>query len=270
MGLLEKLDLSPRLDKDEYEKRVLRGQRRFLQLRLALGGQMGDGRVGPGILVIMEGPDAAGKGGAIKMMVSHLDPRHYRVVSYGAPSKVEKDHHFLWRFYTELPGLGHMAVFDRSWYGRVLVERIEGFCTREEWRRAYKSIVDFEESLALESVILVKCWMHVTDDEQLRRFEGRAADPLKRWKLTEEDWRNREKNRLYDAAAEEMFLRTNHKLAPWDIIGGEQKRYARIAVLETVIKRVEEGMRRWGLEVPPHVDEIEAKLRRDRSDVERI
>jgi polyphosphate kinase 2 (PPK2 family) len=234
---------------------VLRGQRRFLQLRLALGGQMavgrtGNGTIGPGILVIMEGPDAAGKGGAIKIMVSHLDPRHYSVVSYGAPSRLEKDHHFLWRFYTELPGLGQMAVFDRSWYGRVLVERIEGFASRDEWRRAYKAIVDFEESLCLESLILVKMYMHISDDEQLARFQSRAADPLKQWKLTEEDWRNREQNREYEKAAEEMFARTDHKLAPWDVIAGEQKRYARVAALETLIRRVEEGMARWGLEIP--------------------
>ena len=258
MGHLDKLDLSQRLDKEEYEKRVLRGQRRFLQLRLTLGGHMGNmghNTIGPGVLVIMEGPDAAGKGGAIKIMVNHLDPRHYRVVSYGAPSRLEKDHHFLWRFYTELPGLGQMGVFDRSWYGRVLVERIEGFCTREEWRRAYKAIVDFEESLCHESLILVKMYMHISDDEQLRRFNSRAADPLKQWKLTDEDWRNREKNGEYQKAAEEMFTRTNHALAPWDIIAGEQKRYARVAALETLIKRVEEGMVRWGIPVP---DEQEA------------
>jgi polyphosphate kinase 2 (PPK2 family) len=259
MGVLDKLDLTQRLDRDEYEKRVLRGQRRFLQLRLALGGQMGPGKIGPGILVIMEGPDAAGKGGAIKIMVNHLDPRHYRVVSYGAPSKIEKDHHFLWRFYTELPGLGQMAVFDRSWYGRVLVERLEGFATREEWRRAYKAIVDFEESLCLESLILVKMYMHISDDEQLARFNSRAADPLKSWKLTDEDWRNREKNRDYELAAEEMFSRTDHKLAPWDVIAGEQKRYARVTALETLIKRVEEGMVRWGLDVPDEHDALPQK-----------
>jgi polyphosphate kinase 2 (PPK2 family) len=251
VGLLDKLDLSPRLDRAEYDKRVIAGQRRLLQLRLTLGGHMDGTKVGPGILVIMEGPDASGKGGAIKMMVNHLDPRHYRVVSYGAPSRQEKEHHFLWRFYTELPGLGHMAVFDRSWYGRVLVERIEGFCSRDEWKRAYKAIVDFEESLCLESTILVKMYMHISDDEQLARFESRASEPLKRWKLTEEDWRNREKNRIYEKAAEEMFERTHHKLAPWDIISGEQKRWARVAALETLIKRIEEGMVRWGLEVPP-------------------
>ena len=253
MGLLDKLDLSPRLDRDEYDKRVLVAQRRFLQLRLALGGQLG-GPVGPGILVVMEGPDAAGKGGAIKIMVSQLDPRHYRVVSYGAPSRLEKEHHFLWRFYTELPGLGHMGVFDRSWYGRVLVERIEGFCSRDEWKRGYKAIVDFEESLCIESTILVKMYVHISDDEQLRRFQSRGADPLKKWKLTEEDWRNRDKNRDYEAAAEEMFERTHHKLAPWDIIAGEQKRSARVKCIETLIKRVEEGMVRWGIEVP-HIDD---------------
>ena len=269
MGILDKLDMSNRLDRDEYEKRLAQGQRRMAQLRLHLGGLMGSGTLGPGLLVVMEGPDASGKGGAIKAVVGSLDPRHYKVVSYAKPTTQEKNHHYLWRFYRELPGLGEMAVFDRSWYGRVLVERVEGFAERAEWRRAYKSIVDFEESLCQESVILVKCWMHVTDDEQLRRFEGRAAEPLKRWKLTEEDWRNREKNRLYDAAAEEMFLRTSHKLAPWDVIGGEQKRYARIAVLETVIKRVEEGLLRWGIEVPLHVDEIEARLKRDRAEADK-
>lgn len=249
-GSIERVDLTLRLDKDEYERRVLKAQRRFLQLRLALGGQLDGTKGGPGILVIMEGPDAAGKGGAIKIMVNHLDPRHYRVVSYGAPSRQEKDHHFLWRFYTELPGLGQMAVFDRSWYGRVLVERIEGFCSRDEWRRAYKAIVDFEESLCTESTILVKMYMHISDDEQLARFTSRGADPLKRWKLTDEDWRNREKNREYEKAANEMFERTDHKLAPWDLISGEQKRWARVEAVETLIRRVEEGMTRWGVPIP--------------------
>ena len=266
MGVLDKLDMSHRLDRAEYEKRLGNGQRRLSQLRLHLGGLMGSGTLGPGLLVVVEGPDASGKGGAIKAVVGHLDPRHYKVVSYAKPTTQEKNHHFLWRFYRELPGLGEMAVFDRSWYGRVLVERVEGFADRTEWRRAYKAIVDFEETLCQESIILVKFWMHVTDDEQLRRFESRAADPLKRWKLTEEDWRNREKNRLYDAAAEEMFQRTEHRLAPWDIIGAEQKRYARIAVLETVIRRTEEAMVRWGIEVPPPMDEIEAKLKKEHHD----
>lgn len=250
MKVLPSLDMTQRLDRATYDKRLTLGQNRLYQLRLTLGGFMGSGALGPGILVVMEGPDASGKGGAIKAIVGHLDPRHYSVVNYGAPSRREKDHHFLWRFYQHLPGLGEMAVFDRSWYGRVLVERIEGFCSKADWKRAYKAIVDFEESLALESVILVKFYMHISDEEQLKRFHARAADPLKRWKLTEEDWRNREKNRDYEAAAEDMFARTGHPLAPWDVIAAEQKRHARIAVLETLIARIEEGMCRWGIEVP--------------------
>ena len=135
MGVIDKLDLSLRLDREQYEKRLAEEQRRLLQLRLHLGGEMG-GQIGPGLLVLFEGPDAAGKGGAIKVIVGHLDPRHYTVVNYGAPSSREKRHHFLWRFYKELPGHGGMAVFDRSWYGRVLVERIEGFATKAEIGRA--------------------------------------------------------------------------------------------------------------------------------------
>ncbi|MEY4606453.1 MAG: hypothetical protein RLY45_1213, partial [Actinomycetota bacterium] len=250
MKVLPLLDLTQRLDRATYEQRLVRGQNRLYQLRLTLGGLMDRSALGPGVLVVIEGPDASGKGGAIKAMVGHLDPRHYDVVNYGAPSRQEKDHHFLWRFYTRLPGLGQMSVFDRSWYGRVLVERVEGFCTKADWKRAYKAIVDFEESLSLESLIVVKFYMHISDDEQLKRFQARAADPLKRWKLTDEDWRNRDKNGDYEAAAEEMFQRTDHALAPWNVIAAEQKRYARIAVLETLIERIEDGMRRWGIDVP--------------------
>ncbi len=250
MPILDKLDLSLRLDREQYAKRLEDEQRRLLQLRLHLGGQMGDGTGGPGLLVVFEGPDAAGKGGAIKAIVGHLDPRHYDVINYAAPTKAEKRHHFLWRFYRELPGLGEMAVFDRSWYGRVLVERIEGYASEAEWKRAYDSIVEFEKSLVAEGLILVKFWIHISDDEQLRRFEGRRDDPLKRWKLTDEDWRNRDKNRQYDDAAEKMFASTSHADAPWEVIAGEQKRYARIAVLETVNRRIEDGMRRYGIEPP--------------------
>jgi polyphosphate kinase 2 (PPK2 family) len=254
MGKLDELDLAQRLDRGEYERRLADGQRRLLQLRLRLGGEIGNQGPGPGLLVLFEGPDAAGKGGAIKTIVGHLDPRHYTVVNYAAPSVREKRHHFLWRFYRELPGHGGMAVFDRSWYGRVLVERIEGYATEAEWSRAYKAILDFEESLVLEGIVLVKFWMHISDDEQLIRFQSRAADPLKRWKLTEEDWRNREKNRLYEAAAEDMFAKTSHALSPWDVIAGEQKRFARIAVLETLNRRIEEAMRRAGVDVPEFSD----------------
>jgi polyphosphate kinase 2 (PPK2 family) len=256
MTLLDKLDLTQRLDRDQYHKRLIDEQRRLLQLRLHLGGQLGSGATGPGLLVVFEGPDAAGKGGAIKAIVGHLDPRHCTVLNYAAPTKAEKDHHFLWRFWKEVPGNGQMAVFDRSWYGRVLVERIEGYASHAEWSRAFRAIVDFERTLVLEGVIVVKFWLHISDDEQERRFLARAEDPLKRWKLTDEDWRNRAKNRQYDRAAEEMFRRSEHPHAPWDIIAAEQKRYARIAVLETLNRRIAEGMRRYGIE-PPDVSDLD-------------
>jgi polyphosphate kinase 2 (PPK2 family) len=171
------LDLTPRLGRAEYETRLRVAQRRFLQLRLHLGGQIGTGELGPGLLVLFEGKDAGGKGGALKRLVEPLDPRHYRVSSFAAPTSDAKRHHFLWRFYRELPGLGGMAAFDRSWYGRVLVERIEGYATLEQWSRAYDEIVQFERTLVLEGLILVKLWLHISDEEQLARFRSRERDP---------------------------------------------------------------------------------------------
>ena len=249
-GRLAELELDGKLAKAEYEARLVAAQQRLLHLRLHLGGQMGSGDLGPGLLVVMEGPDAAGKGGAIKRMVERLDPRHYRVLSYAKPTFDEKRHHFLWRFYRDIPGLGGMCVFDRSWYGRVLVERIEGFATDEQWGRAYDEIVGFEETLVREGVIIVKFWLHIDDDEQLRRFEDRQVDPLRQWKITDEDWRNRKRNREYDQAANDMFERTDHELAPWDLVGANNKRIARVGVLEQLNVRIEQGMRRWGVEVP--------------------
>jgi AMP-polyphosphate phosphotransferase len=255
VGRLDELDLTQRLPRDEYERRVADAQRRLLQLRLHLGGQLGTGEIGPGLLILLEGRDAGGKGGAIKRIVENLDPRHYTVRSYGAPSADEKRHHFLRRFFREIPGLGGMCVFDRSWYGRVLVERVEGYATKGQWTRAYDEILEFERTLVLEGLILVKIWMHISDDEQLRRFQGREADPLKQWKLTDEDWRNRAKNPDYDEAAEDLFARTDHVLAPWDLIAAEQKRYARVAVLERLNERIEDGMTRWGSHIPaPETD----------------
>ncbi len=255
MGKLDKLDLGKRLSRAEYDTRIVDGQRRLAQLRLHLGGQMGDPAGGPGLLVVFEGPDAAGKGGAIKTIVAPLDPRHYDVCNFSKPTQEEKDHHYLWRFWKVLPGLRQMTVYDRSWYGRVLVERVEGFATGDEWRRAYRSIVEFERSLVNEGVIVVKFWLHISDEEQMARFNARASDPMKRWKLTDEDWRNRDKNRLYDAAAEEMFARTDHPAGRWDVIPAEQKRYARVAVIERLNSRIEAGMQAWGMPVPPF-DEV--------------
>ena len=260
MGRLDQLDLTERLSSRDYESRLQAAQRRLLQLRLHLGGQLGSGELGPALLVVFEGPDAAGKGGAIRQIVGPLDPRHYSVHTYSAPTFDEKRHHFLWRFYRELPGLGGMAVFDRSWYGRVLVERIESYASVEQWGRAYEEIVQFESTLVREGMILVKLWLQISDDEQLRRFRGRESDPLKRWKLTDEDWRNRGRNREYEQAAEDMFARTDHGLAPWDIIAGEQKRLGRVKVLEALNHQIEVGMQRFGTLAPSFDDLDESAL----------
>jgi len=199
--------------------------------------------------VVFEGWDASGKGGAIKRLVQPLDPRHVRVAQFAAPTYDEKRHHFLWRFWPVLPGWGGMAVLDRSWYGRVLVERVEGFATEEQWSRAYDEIVEFERTLSAEGMIMVKFWMHVSDEEQLRRFQSRATDPLRSWKLTDEDWRNREKRALYEAAVEEMLARTDHGAAPWHVVAGDDKRFARVTVVETVCAAIEAELATRGYDV---------------------
>ena len=258
MTRLDQLDLSLRLSKDQETARIAAAQTRLLHLRLVLGGQLTEGVLGPPVCIVFEGWDASGKGGAIKRLVANIDPRHIRVAQFSAPTPDEKRHHFLARFYERLPGWGGMAIFDRSWYGRVLVERVESFANDEQWERGYDEIVQFERSLALEGMVLIKFWMHISEDEQLRRFESRRDDPLRSWKLTAEDWRNRDKRGAYDAAIEEMLERTEHPLAPWHLVEAENKRYARVKVIETVIARIEEGMRHHGLPVPPAPgDEVE-------------
>jgi AMP-polyphosphate phosphotransferase len=251
MNRLDRLDLSLRLSRAEEEERMAAAQRRLLHLRLVNAGLLGDGSLGPAVCVVFEGWDASGKGGAIKRLVSHLDPRHVRVAQFAAPTHDEKRHHFLSRFYAKLPGWGGMAVFDRSWYGRVLVERVEGFATHEQWQRAFGEITQLERSLVVEGMVLVKLWLHISHEEQGRRFDARQADPLKSWKLNDEDWRNREKRTLYEVAVNDMLKHTDHSLARWDLIEAENKRYARVKVIETVITRVEDGMQRWGFEPPP-------------------
>ena len=251
MGRLDELDLSSKMAKSEAADRLEAASQRLLHLRLLLGGQIGEHRLGPPLCVLFEGWDASGKGGAIQRLVGELDPRHVRVAQFAAPSHDEKRHHFLWRFWPVLPGWGGMAVLDRTWYGRVLVERVEGFADEEAWRRAYAEIVDLETTLAAEGMILVKFWMHVSPEEQLRRFEARQADPYKAWKLTEEDWRNRDKRAAYTDAVEEMLERTDHDDAPWHVIAGDQKKFARVAVVETVIAEMERALVMHGLPVPP-------------------
>ena len=239
-----------KLSKEEEAKRLGQAQRRLLHLRLINGGQLNEGKLGPPVCVVFEGWDAAGKGGAIKRLVEPLDPRHVHVAPFAAPTPDELRHHFLWRFWPPLPGWGGMTIFDRSWYGRVLVERVENLATEVQWRRAYQEINDFEHTLAEEGMIVIKLWMHMSHEEQLRRFVRRRDDPLKTWKLTDEDWRNREKRTQYDEAVDDMLRLTNGPLAPWDVISSENKRNGRVEVIETVIRRMEEGMARWGVPVP--------------------
>jgi polyphosphate kinase 2 (PPK2 family) len=250
MGRLDKLDLSLSVSKDEEAERLKAGGRRLEALRLALGGKLPGYGLGPPVLALFEGWDASGKGGAIRRLVAPMDMRHVRVAQFAAPTPDEKRHHFLWRFFAQLPGWGGMAVFDRTWYGRVLVERVDGFATPEQWHRAYDEIVELERSLAAEGTVLIKFFLHISEDEQLKRFEERRDDPLKNWKLTPDDWENRRKRPEYLEAIEEMLERTDHEAAPWEPVAAESKRYARVRVMEAVIERIEEGMRAAAVEPP--------------------
>ena len=242
MSVLDEVDLSLKLSKEDEAGELDALQTRMLELRLQLGGQTAD-RLGPPLCVLFEGWDASGKGGAIKRLVDHLDPRHVRVVQYAAPTPDELRHQYLLRFASALPGWGGMAVLDRSWYGRVLVERVEGFAEPEEWQRAYGEINDYERALTADGMILVKYFLHISDEEQLRRFQAREHNPLKSWKLTDEDWRNRGKRGQYEAAIDEMFERTSTDYAPWTPIEAESKRYARVKVIETVCDAIDQRLR---------------------------
>jgi len=251
MAALDDVDLKARLGASEGARQLGELQRRLLALRLQSGGLIGDGRLGPPLCVLFEGWDASGKGGAIRRLTSMLDPRHVHVSEFAAPTERERRHHFLWRFWPALPGWGGMAVLDRSWYGRVLVERVEKFASEPEWRRAYTEIVEFEKSLCQEGMVLVKFWLHVSEDEERRRFRARERDPLKRWKLTDEDWRNLKHRPKYEPAVADMLQKTDHPDAPWVVIAAESKPYARVAVLRAVVDRVERGLQAAGLEPEP-------------------
>jgi polyphosphate kinase 2 (PPK2 family) len=247
-GRLGQVDLTLRLDREEAAERLLAAQRRLLTLRLQMAGLLGDAPLGPPLCVVFEGWDASGKGGAISRLVALLDPRHVRVAQFAAPTAAEKRHHFLSRFWPALPGWGGMAVLDRSWYGRVLVERVRGLASEAEWMRAYDDIAAFERMIAGDGTVLVKLWLEISPEEQERRFRKREHDPLKRWKLTDEDWLNREQRPQYEVAIEAMLARTDQPAAPWHLIPAESKAYARVAVIETVVAAAERGLRAQGIE----------------------
>jgi polyphosphate kinase 2 (PPK2 family) len=255
MGRLDEVDLSVKLAKKNREDRLVHSQKLLAARRLQMAGKLGGETLGPPLCLVFEGWDASGKGGAIKRLLAELDSRHVRVAEFAAPTYDEKRHHYLSRFVPKLPGWGGMAVLDRSWYGRVLVERVEGFAGESEWQRAYEEIVAFEEGLAREGMTLVKFWMHISHEEQLKRFERREKIPLKAWKLTEEDWRNREKRPAYEAAVEDMLEKTDHEGGRWHVIPGESKKYARQAVLDTTISAAEQAMRAHGMQ-PIDPDEL--------------
>lgn len=227
--MLSTLNMKRKLDREEYVKQLTRRQ---VQLR-ELGWQVYQQK--RPVVIVFEGWDAAGKGGAIKRATEKLDPRGYVVYPISAPQGEDKTRHYLYRFWRRLPEKGQIAIFDRSWYGRVLVERVEGFCTEEAWKRAYKEINSFERQLRDFGAIVGKFWIHITREEQLKRFEERKQTGYKAWKLTDEDWRNRGKWSAYEEAVNEMLLKTGTRTAPWTLVEGNDKYWARVKILSTLV-----------------------------------
>ena len=230
--VLDHVNLSLSLTPEEYATRLKKAQATLRELEYEIYLR----RVP--VVIAYEGWDAAGKGGNIRRLTQNLDPRGYEVVPIAAPNDVEKAHHYLWRFWARIPKAGHITIFDRTWYGRVLVERVEGFCTEAQWRRAYREINGMEQQLAHFGTVLLKFWLHIDAEEQLRRFREREEVAHKQWKISEEDWRNREKMGYYRDAVEEMLHRTTTPYAPWTVVESNCKRHARIKVLETVCEAI--------------------------------
>jgi polyphosphate kinase 2 (PPK2 family) len=230
--MLSTVDLSHALEPKEYEKALIKYQVALFRLAYQVYVQQRP------VIIVFEGWDAAGKGGAIRRVTEKLDPRGFVVYSIAAPKGDEASRHYFWRFWTRLPETGQIAIFDRSWYGRVMVERVEGFCLEAEWKRAYREINSFERQLVDFGTILFKFWLHIDQQEQLHRFESRAGDKLRSWKLTDEDWRNREKWGVYEEAVNEMLLKTSTITAPWTVVEGNSKPYARIKILRTLVDKL--------------------------------
>ena len=234
-GLLN-ADLSLMMEDEKYEREMDFYQKILGELQYELF------REKRPLMVVFEGWDAAGKGGNIRRIAEKLDPRLYKVEPIGVPNDYEKSHHYLWRFYRRVPEAGHITIFDRSWYGRVLVERVENLCFEERWQQAYEEINEFEETLTDFGTIIVKFWLHIDKEEQLRRFQSRESIPEKQWKITSDDWRNREKWDDYLKAVDEMLLRTDTNYAPWTVVEANDKRYARIKTLKTLVNTIEEDL----------------------------
>ena len=235
-SVLAKVDLTKSYTEKEYHKKKKKLQKKIRKLH----GELYRRQIP--VIIGFEGWDAGGKGGAIKRLTEKMDPRGFTVNTTAAPNDYEKAHHYLWRFWKNVPKKGHVAVYDRTWYGRVMVERIEGFCTKKEWQRAFKEINDMEAQFVQSGAIVLKVWMQIDKEEQRKRFEERQKNPEKQWKITEEDWRNRDKWDAYEEAVNEMLIRTSTPEAPWVIVEGNCKYYARIKVLEAVIEAIEKRL----------------------------
>ncbi|MBR6222851.1 MAG: polyphosphate:AMP phosphotransferase [Lachnospiraceae bacterium] len=234
---LSEIPLDKTISEDDYKKELDRLQKRLGELHNELY------RRKIPVIIAYEGWDAAGKGGNIKRVAAALDPRGYEVHPIASPEPHEKARHHLWRFYTRLPRTGHIGIFDRTWYGRVMVERLEGFCSENDWQRAYNEINEFEKELVDWGAVVIKFWVHIDKDTQLARFTERQNTPEKQWKITDEDWRNREKWDLYEVAVDEMIEKTSTEFAPWHILESNDKHYARIKALKTIIKEIEKRLK---------------------------
>jgi polyphosphate kinase 2 (PPK2 family) len=235
-SLVSALDMTQRVDAETYAASLDDLQQRLSGLTTSRKFSR------RGLVAVFEGNDAAGKGGAIRRVRGALDPRRFRVHGVAAPTDEEHARPYLWRFWRNIPRLGNVAIFDRSWYGRVLVERVEGFCSREDWMRAYQEINDFEGQLARAGIIVVKFWLAISADEQLARLKDREARATKRYKITPDDWRNREKWPLYEEATNEMIDRTSARGAPWTLVEANDKKFARLKVLGTIVERLEQEL----------------------------
>jgi polyphosphate:AMP phosphotransferase len=238
MPMLSEIDLDKEMDVTEYRKELAKCQKKLAKLHNELY------RKKIPVIIAYEGWDAAGKGGNIKRIAGALDPRGYDVHPIASPEPHEKSRHYLWRFWTRLPKTGHIAIFDRTWYGRVMVERLEGFCSKNDWQRAYNEINEFERELKDWGAVIIKFWVQIDKDTQLARFNDRENNPQKRWKITDEDWRNREKWDQYEDAVNEMIQKTSTDFAPWHILESNNKYYARIKALKIVIKELEKALSR--------------------------
>lgn len=237
-SILSSLDMTLSVAGDDYNRQIQEQRGRLSQLHLRAKEK------GVSTVLVFEGWDAAGKGGTVRRLTNALNARDYQVIPIAAPTEEERAQHYLWRFWRHLSRAGRVTIFDRSWYGRVLVERVEGFCSEEAWQRAYGEINDFEEQMAQSGTVVCKFWLHITAEEQLARFEQRGQIEYKKWKLTDEDWRNREKWGDYEAAVNDMVEKTSTRMAPWTLVEANDKPYARVKVLTTVCDALEAALKK--------------------------